>query len=68
MLLAEVLEQAQSLSLEEKEVFLEVFKNRLIEEKREKIYQNYLTAKENYENNQVSFTKDINEIKKILEL
>ncbi|HCL56505.1 MAG TPA: hypothetical protein DHW82_05790 [Spirochaetia bacterium] len=64
MLLAEVLEQAQSLSLEEKEVF----KNRLIEEKREKIYQNYLTAKENYENNQVSFTKDINKIKKILEL
>lgn len=50
MVLDEVLEGAESLSFEEKEIFFEIFKHRLVESKRELIYQNYQTALKNYKN------------------
>lgn len=68
MVLEEVLEQADFLTLEEKEVFLEVFQHRLIEAKRERIYKNYLEAKKNYKKGKLSFTSDIEEAKKMLEI
>jgi len=67
MLLAEVLDQADSLSLEEKEVFLEVFKNRLTEAKREQFYLNHQQAKKEYQEGKIKFSNDFAQLKEMLE-
>jgi hypothetical protein len=41
-----VLENAQKLNIEDKEILVELINKRLIEEKRNAIYQNYLKAKD----------------------
>ena len=66
MILEEVLEYANELTLEEKEVFLEVFKNRITEERREQIYQSYLQSKKELSEGKLLFSDDFNQLNDIL--
>ncbi len=53
MQLDKVLEETAELTIEDKEILLELMNRRLVEEKREAIYQNYIAAKEDYKSGNV---------------
>jgi hypothetical protein len=59
-----LLENIKKLPLPEKEELKNLIEKYIIEEKREKIYKNYLKALNEYKENKLQFSSDINELKK----
>ena len=62
-----VLSEISSLSLDEKIMVEDVLHKRIIEEKREEIYNNYLKSKDEYKGNKLKFSNNIDELKKMMD-
>lgn len=67
MSFSDVLEAIKTLSLEEKEEIKSLLAQYLREERREKIYQNYLASKQREKEGKLKFSSDINELMESLE-
>ncbi|MBX6422005.1 hypothetical protein [Thermosulfurimonas sp. F29] len=63
-----LLENIKKLPLSEKEELKNLIEKYIIEEKREKIYENYLKSLNEYKENRLQFSSDINELRKNMEL
>ena len=62
-----VLSEISDLSLDEKELVEDVLHKRIVEEKREEIYKNYLKSKKEYKENKLKFSNNIDGLKKIMD-
>ncbi len=62
-----LLEDIKKLPLHEKEEIKYLLEKYIIEEKREKIYENYLESFNEYKQNKLRFSSDINELKEMIE-
>jgi hypothetical protein len=63
-----LIENIKNLSIPDKEELKNLIEKYIIEEKRNKIYQNYLRSLgEHHEKNRLKFSSDINELQKIIE-
>ena len=63
-----LIENIKNLSLPDKEELKNLIEKYIIEEKRDRIYQNYLKSLEEYQQkNKLKFSSDINELQKIIE-
>ena len=62
-----VLSEISSLSLDEKIMVEDVLHKRIIEERREEIYNNYLKSKDEYKGNKLKFSNNIDELKKMMD-
>ncbi|TRU84124.1 MAG: hypothetical protein EWV76_16830 [Microcystis novacekii Mn_MB_F_20050700_S1] len=67
MTFSEVVEAIKTLSLGEKEEIQFLLEQFLREEQRDKIYQNYLVAKQNEKEGKLKFSSDTNELMQFLE-
>ena len=63
-----LLENIKNLSLPEKEELKNLIEKYIIEEKREEIYENYLKSLNEYKQDKLQFSSDINELRKNIEL
>ena len=63
-----LVENIKKLPLPEKEELKNLIEKYIIEEKREKIYENYLKSLNEYKENKLQFSSNINELRKNLEL
>ncbi|MDL1971364.1 MAG: hypothetical protein LWW94_10470 [Candidatus Desulfofervidaceae bacterium] len=63
-----LLENIKKLPLPEKEELKNLIEKYIIEEKREKIYENYLKSLNEYKEDKLQFSSDINELRKNMEL
>jgi len=63
-----LLENIKKLSLPEKEELKNLIEKYIIEEKREEIYENYLKSLNEYKQDKLQFSSDINELRKNIEL
>ncbi len=63
-----LLENIKKLPLFEKEELKKLIEKYIIEEKRERIYENYLKSLDEYKENRLQFFSDINEFRKNMEL
>ena len=63
-----LLENIKKLPLPEKEELKKLIEKYIIEEKREKIYENFLKSLNEYKENKLQFSSNINELRKNLEL
>ncbi len=64
----EVVEDVKQLSIAEKQELKKLIDSYLIEERREEIYQNYQTSKQNPDENKLQFSSDIDELEAIEEI
>ena len=63
-----LIENIKNLSLPDKEELRNLIEKYIIEEKRDRIYQNYLKSLDEYhQKNKLKFSSDINELQKIIE-
>ncbi|WP_287713203.1 hypothetical protein, partial [Microcystis sp. M109S1] len=67
MTFSEVVEAIKTLSLGEKEEIQFLLEQFLREEQRDKIYQNYLVAKQNEKEGKLKFSSDTDELMQFLE-
>jgi hypothetical protein len=67
MTFSEVVEAIKTLSLGEKEEIQFLLEQFLSEEQRDKIYQNYLVAKQNEKEGKLKFSSDTDELMQFLE-
>ncbi|NCR66452.1 MAG: hypothetical protein GPJ02_11525 [Microcystis aeruginosa G13-12] len=67
MTFSEVVEAIKTLSLGEKEEIQFLLEQFLKEEQRDKIYQNYLVAKQNEKEGKLKFSSDTDELMQFLE-
>jgi hypothetical protein len=67
MTFSEVVEAIKTLSLGEKEEIQFLLEQFLREEQRDKIYQNYLVAKQNEKEEKLKFSSDIDQLMQFLE-
>jgi len=58
------IDMVRELSLEEKEEIKSILEKDIIESRRSEIYQNYLDSKEEYNNGNLNFYNDIDDLKK----
>jgi len=63
-----LLENIKKLPLPEKEELKNLIEKYIIEEKREEIYENYLKSLNEYKQDKLQFSSDINELRKNIEL
>ena len=63
-----LVENIKKLPLSEKEELKNLIEKYIIEEKREKIYENYLKSLNEYKENKFEFSSNINELRKNMEL
>ena len=63
-----LVENIKKLPLPEKEELKNLIEKYIIEEKREKIYENYLKSLNEYKENKLQFSSNINELRKNMEL
>ena len=63
-----LVENIKKLSLPEKEELKNLIEKYIIEEKREKVYENYLKSLNEYKEDKLQFSSDINELRKNMEL
>ena len=63
-----LVENIKKLSLPEKEELKDLIEKYIIEEKREKIYENYLKSLNEYKEDILQFSSNINELRKNMEL
>jgi len=63
-----LVENIKKLPLPEKEELKNLIEKYIIEEKREKIYENYLKSLNEYKENKFEFSSNINELRKNIEL
>ena len=61
-----ILELINNLSLTEKEEVKFIIERNIVEEKRNRIYDNYITAKKEFKKNKLFFSKDINKLKGLI--
>ncbi len=61
-----ILELINNLSLTEKEEVKFIIERNIVEEKRNCIYKNYITAKKEFKKNKLIFSKDINKLKGLI--
>lgn len=64
---ANVVEEIKQLSSEEKEELLFLIQRYLAEERRNEIYDHYRTSVQEVRENQLGFSTDINQLKKMVE-
>ena len=58
----DVVEDVKQLSIEEKQELKDLIDRYLIEERREEIYQNYQTSKQNLADEKLQFSTDLDEL------
>jgi len=63
-----LVENIKKLPLSEKEELKNLIEKYIIEEKREKIYENFLKSLNEYKENKFEFSSNINELRKNMEL
>ncbi len=63
-----LLENIKKLPLPEKEELKNLIEKYIVEERREKIYENYLKSLNEYKENKLQFSSDISELRKSMEL
>ena len=63
-----LVENIKKLPLPEKEELKNLIEKYIIEEKREKIYENYLESLNEYKENKLQFSSNINELRKNMQL
>ena len=63
-----LVENIKKLPLPEKEELKDLIEKYIIEEKREKIYENYLKSLNEYKEHKLQFSSNINELRKNIEL
>jgi len=61
-----ILQLINNLSLIEKEEIKFIIEKNIVEEKRNYIYKNYITAKKEFKKNKLIFSKDINKLKDLI--
>jgi len=61
-----IVEDIYSLPLEDKQALLNLLEHNIAEERRIEIYANYLSAKDEENKGKLSFSSDINKLKKSL--
>ncbi len=61
-----IVDEIYSLPLEDKQALLNLLEHNIAEERRNEIYDNYLLAKDAETNGKLSFSSDINKLKKLL--
>ena len=61
-----IVEDIYSLPLEDKQALLNLLEHNIAEERRNEIYNNYLSAKDEETKGKLSFSSDINKLKKLL--
>jgi len=61
-----IVDEIYSLPLEDKQALLNLLEHNIAEERRDEIYTNYLSAKEEETKGKLSFSSDINKLKKSL--
>ncbi len=66
MSFSDVVEAIKGLSLEEKQEIQLLLQQYLIEERREKIYDNYKETKREEKNGELKFTNNVEEMKQIM--
>ncbi len=62
-----LLENIKKLPLPEKEELKNLIEKYIVEERREKIYENYLKSLNEYKENKLQFSSDISELRKSME-
>jgi hypothetical protein len=62
----DVVEDVKQLSIEEKQELKGLIDSYLIEERREEIYQNYQTSKENLTDGKLQFSSNLDELEAML--
>jgi hypothetical protein len=67
MSFSDVVEAVKALTLEEKEEIHSLLEQFLREERREEIYRNYLSAKQNEQEGKLIFSSDIDKLTRSLE-
>ena len=63
----DVVENVKQLSFEEKQELKQLIDNYLNEERREEIYKNYQTSKQNLAEGKLQFSSDLEELEAILD-
>ena len=61
-----IVDEIYSLPLEDKQTLLNLLEHNIAEERRNEIYTNYLSAKDEETKGKLSFSSDINKLKKLL--
>ena len=61
-----IVDEIYSLPLEDKQTLLNLLEHNIAEERRNEIYNNYLSAKDEETKGKLSFSSDINKLKKLL--
>ena len=61
-----IVDEIYSLPLEDKQALLNLLERNIAEERRNEIYTNYLSAKDEETKGKLSFSSDINKLKKSL--
>jgi len=61
-----IVDEIYSLPLEDKQALLNLLEHNIAEERRNEIYNNYLSAKDEETKGKLSFSSDINKLKKLL--
>jgi hypothetical protein len=61
-----IVDEIYSLPLEDKQALLNLLERNIAEERRNEIYTNYLSAKDEENKGKLSFSSDINKLKKSL--
>ena len=61
-----IVDEIYSLPLEDKQALLNLLEHNIAEERRVEIYTNYLSAKDEENKGKLSFSSDINKLKKSL--
>lgn len=59
-----IVDEIYSLRLEDRQELLNLIRNNIAEERRNEIYNNYLAAKDEENKGALSFSSDINQLKK----
>ena len=63
----DVVEDVKQLSIEEKQELKDLIDSYLIEERREEIYQNYQTSKQNLADGKLQFSTNLDELEAMLD-
>jgi hypothetical protein len=61
-----IVDEIYGLPLEDKQALLNLLEHNIAEERRNEIYTNYLSAKDEETKGKLSFSSDINKLKKLL--
>jgi|GEM_PF-1104888 len=64
---SDLVNDVKKLSLSEKIEIKHIITKTIIDEKREKIYKNYLKSKKEFKDNKLKFSNNINELKKLVD-